>query len=110
MATFPWLHWFAGIVVEAQRDAESRFRFVLRKSKFFQRFEAELNERQLKVIRRMFEAGPDGFTVGMNARNYIAQTGTSKATATRDPQHLAQLGALFSSGGGRSIRYELAIG
>jgi Fic family protein len=105
----PWLHWFVGIVVDAQRDAGERIRFVLRKSKFFQRFEAELNERQLKVIRRMFEAGPEGFTGGMNARKYIALTGASKATATRDLQHLAQLGALASAGGGRSTRYELAI-
>jgi Fic family protein len=103
----PWVHWFVGIVVTAQRDAEAQVRFVLRKSKFFQRFERELNERQLKVVRRMFEAGPEGFTGGMNARKYVALTGSSKATATRDLQELARLGALVAVGGGRSTRYEL---
>ncbi len=104
-----WVQWFVGVVVEAQRDAETRIRFVLRKSKFFQRFDAELNDRQSKVIRRMFDAGPDGFTGGMNARKYVALTGTSKATATRDLQHLATLGALVPFGGGRSTRYELGL-
>jgi Fic family protein len=94
-------------VVHAQRDAEDQVLFVLRKAKFFQRFETELNERQLKIVRRMFEAGPDGFTGGMSARKYVALTGASKATATRDLQHLAQLGAFVPLGGGRSIRYEL---
>jgi Fic family protein len=31
----------------------------------------------------------------------------SKATATRDLQQLAQLGALVATGGGRATRYEL---
>jgi Fic family protein len=97
-----WIDWFVGVVVHAQRDAGDQVRCVLRKAKFFQRFESELNERQLKIMRRMFEAGPDGFTGGMNARKYVALTGASKATATRDLQHLAQIGALVALGGGRS--------
>ncbi len=103
----PWVDWFVEVVAAAQRGAGAQVRFVLRKSKFFQRFENELNERQLKVVRRMFEAGPDGFTGGMNARKYVALTGASKATATRDLQQLSQLGALSPTGGGRSTRYEL---
>jgi Fic family protein len=102
-----WVNWFVGIVAEAQRDAGNQIRFVLRKSRFFQRFDGALNERQLKVVRRMFDAGPDGFTGGMNARKYIALTGVSKATATRDLQHLARIGALVPIGSGRSSRYEL---
>lgn len=102
-----WVRWFVGVVLSAQREAGEQVRFVLRKSRFFQRFETELNERQLKVVRRMFEAGPAGFTGGMNARKYVALTGASKATATRDLQHLARIGVLVPLGGGRSTRYEL---
>ena len=94
-------------MLDAQRDAEAQIAFVLRKAKYFQRFEAELGERQCKVIRRMFDAGPDGFIGGMNARKYGALTGTSKATATRDLQRLAGVGALIVCGGGRSASYEL---
>ncbi len=36
----------------------------------------------------MFDAGPEGFTGGMNARKYVALTEVSKATATRDLQQL----------------------
>lgn len=104
-----WVEWFVGRVVRAQSDAEEQIRFVLAKSKFFQRFEVHLNERQLKVIRRMFDAGPAGFEGGMNARKYVALAGASKATATRDLQQLARLGALVPVGGGRGTRYELGL-
>ena len=43
----------------------------------------------------------------MNARKYIALTGVSKATATRDLQHLARIGAFVPLGGGRGRRHEL---
>ena len=102
-----WIHWFTGVALQAQEDAETQIRFVLRKSRFYQNFTPKLNERQLKVIHRMFEAGPGGFIGGMNARKYSALTGVSKATATRDLQHLSQLGALAPTGGGRNTRYEL---
>jgi Fic family protein len=104
-----WIDWFVGVVVHAQREAGDQVLFVLRKAKFFQRFENELNERQLKIVRRMFEAGPDGFTGGMNARKYVALTGASKATATRDLLQLARIGALHPLGGGRSTRYVLGV-
>ena len=77
------------------------------KHQFFQRFAAGLNVRQLKVVRRMFEAGPDGRTGGMNARKFVALTGVAKATATRDLQHLTRLGAPVPTGGGPGTRYEL---
>jgi Fic family protein len=102
-----WVHWFVDVIGQAQREACDQVRFVLRKSRFFQRYAPELNERQLKIVRRMFQAGPEGFIGGMNARKYVALTGASKATATRDLQHLAQLGALIPLGGGRSTHYEL---
>jgi Fic family protein len=103
-----WVQWFVGVIGQAQRDACDQVRFVLRKSRFFQRYEPELNERQLKIVRRMFQSGAEGFIGGMNARKYVAITGVSKATATRDLQHLAQLGALTLLGGGRSTHYELS--
>ena len=104
-----WLSWFIGIVNEAQQDAEARLMFVLRKSKFFERFRGRFNERQLKVVSRMLESGEDGFEGGMNARKYVALTVVSKATATRDLAQLARMEAVRSVGGGRSTRYELNL-
>jgi Fic family protein len=60
-------------------------------------------------VRRMFDAGPDGFEGGMNAAKYISLAKTSKATATRDLQHLVEINAFVPEGGGRSTRYKLNI-
>jgi len=44
----------------------------------------------------------------MNARKYIGITNASKATATRDMQHLLEIGAFVLAGkaGGRSTSYQ----
>lgn len=57
----------------------------------------------------MFEAGVDGFQGGMTAKKYMAIAKTSKATATRDLQHLNEIRALQVLGAGRSVRYELVF-
>ncbi|MFN2374602.1 MAG: Fic family protein [Cyclonatronaceae bacterium] len=106
-----WITWFTDLVLEAQHRAEIQIDFTLGKVRFFDRFEGILNERQLKVIRRMFEFGPDGFEGGMNARKYIAIAKTSKATATRDLQNLLDIGAFvhYGTAGGRSTRYQVDL-
>jgi Fic family protein len=63
--------------------------------------------RQLKVINRMLENGTQGFEGGMTAKKYITIAKTSKATATRDLQHLYEIGVFQQIGAGRSVRYEL---
>jgi len=45
----------------------------------------------------------------LSAKKYMAITQTSKATATRDLQHLLSLGAFKQTGAGRSIRYDLNL-
>ena len=104
-----WVNWFVNITLEAQIEAEEQIDFTLKKAKFFDRHKDQLNERQLRVIRRMLENGPKGFVGGMSAKKYIAITHTSKATATRDLQDMAEKGALVISGGGRSTRYEVSL-
>ncbi len=105
----PWIRYFVGAVIEAQLDAEKQITFILRKSKFFQRYGDLLNERQSKVIRKLLAAGPSGFEGGINVRKYLAITKSSKATATRDLQNLASMGALTSVGTGRATRYEVRL-
>lgn len=104
-----WIVYFSHTVLEAQSIAEEGINFILLKSKFFDQFKEQLNERQMRVVRRMFDEGPKGFEGGMSARKYIAITRTSKATATRDLQYLTKIGVLQPRGGGRSIRYHLSI-
>lgn len=101
-----WITYFVKTTIEAQRQAVTQIEFTLKKTKFFDHFEKQLNERQLKVLRRMMAAGPQGFKGGMSAKKYMAIAKTSKATATRDLQELAAIKALIPFGGGRSTRYE----
>ena len=104
-----WVIYFVGVILKSQQQAISLVDFILKKSKFFDRFNNSLNARQKKAVRRMLDAGPEGFEGGMNARKYTAITKASKATATRDLQHLLELGAFIQEGGGRSTRYILNI-
>lgn len=104
-----WVKYFVGVTLAAQKQANELIDFTLKKTKFFDRFKKEMNERQAKAIRRMLEAGPEGFTGGMNANKYISITKTSKATATRDLQHLSEIKALLLQGGGRSTHYLLNL-
>lgn len=105
----PWIRYFTGVVIGAQMDAERQITFILKKSKFFHRHGNHLNERQAKVLRKMFAAGPGGFEGGMNVRKYLAITKASKATATRDLQQLVSMRALIPVGRGRATRYELRL-
>lgn len=43
----------------------------------------------------------------VTAKKYMAIAKTSKATATRDLQHLHEIGVFKETGAGRSVRYEL---
>lgn len=105
----PWLIYFVRTVLEAQSAAQEQIEFVLSKTRFFDRHKDSLKERQLKVILRMLDEGPEGFAGGINATKCMNLTKVSKATATRDLQDLVDKGALSSLGGGRSTRYEVNL-
>ncbi len=104
-----WIQYFIAIILQAQNNAEAGILFTLEKVKFFHRNNELLNQRQRLVITRMMQEGPQGFTGGIHARKYIAITGTSKATATRDLQDLLQKNIIRAIGEGRSTRYEIII-
>lgn len=106
-----WIQYFTNTILTAQSEAEEQIDFTLKKAKFFDHFKNKLNERQLKVIKRMLEEGPKGFAGGINASKYGSLTKISKATATRDLQTLLEMGALipFGKGGGRSTKYEVNL-
>jgi Fic family protein len=104
-----WMQYFADTVIEAQRNTIKRVDFYVAKAKFYERFRGKLNERQDKVIARMFREGIDGFKGGLSAENYISISKTSRATATRDLQDLVEKGALGKRGELRHTRYYLSL-
>ena len=102
-----WIAYFADVILQAQAEAQQMIKFSLCKTIFFDRYKAELNERELKAINKMFDAGIAGFEGGMTAKKYMSITRASKATATRDLQHLAAIGAFMAQGSGRNVHYQL---
>lgn len=105
----PWVTWFVHMALDAQTQAEEQIDFTLKKARLFDRFRNQLNERQLNILRRMFEEGPTGFHGGMSAKKYMSIADTSKATATRDLQDLADKGIFAPTGGGRSTHYKIKL-
>lgn len=104
-----WINYFANVILDAQTDTEQRVKFLISKTKFFDRFKGQLNDRQEKVILRLFEAGPDGFEGGLSAKNYRAITGTTSATATRDLHDLVEKKMLTKTGELKHTRYWLNV-
>ncbi|MFO7534177.1 MAG: Fic family protein [Kiritimatiellia bacterium] len=105
----PWIVWFTGMLLTAQNQAEAALEFTLKKTRLFDRVQNQLNERQLKALRRMLKDGPDGFEGGMSAEKYKSITGTTKPTATRDLRDLVEKEVFVSTGGGRSVRYHVKL-
>jgi Fic family protein len=104
-----WLVYFANMLLEAQQINIDIITFSIKKTHFFDTFKTKLNTRELKAIKKMFDAGTEGFEGGMTAKKYISITKTSKSTATRDLQHLTEIGALMEKGNGRGVHYLLKI-
>lgn len=109
MEVSDWVVYFSRIILQAQREAIATVRFSIKKKTFFDNHGNQLNERQQKVVEKMFDAGYEGFKGGMSAKKYMSIVRTSKATATRDLQYLTETGALISHSGGRSVYYTLNI-
>lgn len=104
-----WIIFFSETILDAQRVTLERIDFFIQKAKFYDRFRDRLNERQAKVVARIFKEGTAGFKGGLSAENYISITNISRATATRDLQQLVEIGALTRTGERRHTRYSLSL-
>lgn len=100
-----WLLWFLQTLETAIDTAIENTHRVIRKSIFWQeKGNIALNERQIKVINRLW----DGFEGKLNTSKWAKLTKTSTATALRDIQDLVEKGILRrTEEGGRSTNYEL---
>jgi Fic family protein len=65
------------------------------------------NSRQQKLLNRLLDAEPEGFTGGMTLRKAIGLTKVSRATAWRDLSELADQKAIEPIGEGRSRAYRI---
>ncbi len=104
-----WLIYFSQTILEAQQYTQKYIEFLIEKTKLYERLHGKLNERQEKVLARMFREGPEGFKGGLSAENYISLTKASRATATRDLNDLVAREVLIRSGERRHTRYNFAF-
>ncbi len=104
-----WLTYFGKTILDAQNNTIKLIDFIIKKAKFFNRYSTQLNDRQLKVIKRLFEAGHTGFKGGLSAKNYVKIAKTSESTATRDLADLVKKEILTKTGIFKSTRYSLNI-
>lgn len=104
-----WLLWFADIAIEAQQNTCLYIDFIIKKSVLLREVEGRINPRQEKVLVRLFRAGPEGFTGGLSAKNYMSITGSTIATTTRDLNDLVKKNVLKRVGELKSTRYFLNI-
>ena len=105
----PWVEFFSSIVLQAHEEAMGLLYFLIGKAKIFHALSGKINERQTKVLLRMFAEGPAGFEGGLSADNYISIAKATRATATRDLRDLVKKGALIKTGKLRHTRYHLNL-
>ena len=104
-----YLAYFTDLVIESQKAAIVLIKFLAKKTKFYDAYVNSLNERQLKVVERIFQEGPAGFKGGLSAENYLSITKTSRPTATRDLQDLVVKQIVYKIGNLKSTRYFLNL-
>jgi len=104
-----WIEFFSEVIVQSQEESLALVNFLMAKSKLMNDLKGQINERQEKVLMRMFGEGIKGFSGGLSAENYISMTKASRATATRDLADLVKKGALYKTGQLRHTRYWLNV-
>lgn len=105
-----WVVWFLGCLKRAIRHSAGAVEKAMTKARFWQDIShLTLNERQLKVVNRLFDAGPGGFEGGLTNSKYRGMTGTTRETARRDMVDLTAKGVLIrNQGAGRNVNYDLS--
>jgi Fic family protein len=105
-----WLDYFADRVIKAQGIAREEVDFVLTKTRFYEAYGDQLNDRQNKMVSRVFAEGRKGFEGGITTKKYEAITKCPNRTASRDLSDLVAKGIILPlPGGGRTTRYELNV-
>ncbi|MBS9766644.1 MAG: Fic family protein [Flavobacteriaceae bacterium] len=100
-----WLVYFGELLIQSHKNTIELLEFTIAKTHFFDKHKSILNERQIKVIQRIFKEGVKGFDGGLSAKNYKTISGTSDATTTRDLKDLVDKGVFTKMGKLKSTRY-----
>ena len=104
-----WMRWFLACTSRAILSSNKLLSNVMLKARFWKHYaQANIKDRQIKVLNRLLDAGPGGFEGGLTNRKYAGMTHVSRATAQRELADLVQKGILCPNpGGGRSTNYDI---
>ncbi|MEX0588011.1 MAG: DUF4172 domain-containing protein, partial [Cyanobium sp.] len=103
-----WLSWFLDQLTAAAATNGAVIDAVQRKAAFWwSHRHSVFNSRQQKLLNRLLDAEPEGFTGGMTLRKAIGLTKVSRATAWRDLAELVDQRAIEPIGEGRSRAYRI---
>jgi Fic family protein len=103
-----WLSWFLEQLTAAAASNGAVIDAVRRKAAFWwSHRHSGFNSRQQKLLNRLLDAEPEGFTGDMTLRKAIGLTKVSRATAWRDLAELVEQQAIEPIGEGRSRAYRL---
>ncbi len=102
-----WIEYFAKTILKSQKYTKEMIEFLMKKAKIYQNYSDELNERQKKALKKLFDKGIEGFEGGMSAENYMKITKATRPTTTRDLNDLTDKGILVKKGELKWSRYYL---
>ncbi len=106
----PWVLWFVGCFTQACHASLAHVQTAVDKTKFWHHVQATypaLNPSQRKVLNKLYDAQPTGFSNGLATELYAKIAQVSRATAYRELTALTDAGLLVRSGQGRATRYAL---
>jgi Fic family protein len=107
-----WVLWFVHLVEKACLASLGHMQSASAKTQYWAALNEEhphLTASQKKVLNKLYDAGPGGYSGGMSTEKYVAVSGVSRATAYRELTALVDAGLLLRLGQGRGTRYEVAL-
>jgi len=107
----PWILWHSNMIDSAINISLENIQTVVKKAKFWDKARGlHLNEKQIKVLNRLLDAGEGNFEGGLTNKKYRSITGTTQVTASRHMKELVEKSLLRETEGhgGRSTRYDIA--
>ena len=102
-----WIEYFAKTITKSQKYTKEMIDFLMKKAKIYQSYGDKINDRQKKLLKKLFDNGVDGFEGGISAENYMAITKSTRPTSTRDLKDLMTKGILIRKGELKWSRYYL---
>ena len=105
-----WILWHTNMLNNATLESLKNIDIVVKKAKFWDKAkEFKLNEKQIKVLNKLLDAGENGFKGALTNKKYRSITKTSQITASRHIKDLVNKNLLkeVPGFGGRSTKYEI---